>query len=226
MDSIAVADRQKPNSLLRFIRRVKVDVGAKLAELEYFDFVVNTQLRIPVLFLSMKFHAAYREYISHRIQHIASIPSSSLGGQTPILLLLVDVTDVGAIETHLEEISLPCLLHGVRLLLAWDNEEAARLMEILHVFGPDRASDIARGNISTSSSGGVGSSAEHVQAQARESLTTLQGGVGQKDSAQLMSHFGNMRSIILSSKEKLQEVASIGSKKSNHIDSVFSAKWN
>lgn len=224
MDSIAVAERQRENPVVRAVRRVKTECGPKLAELDYFDFVVNSQLRLPILFLSMKYHASYREYIAHRIQHVSTIPSSSIGGQGPILLLLVDVADPSAIESHLEEITMPCVLHGLRLLLAWDNEEAARILEMLHVFGPDRASDIARGNISTSSSS-MASSADQFMAQAKECIGALQGGVGQKDAVQLITHMRTMKDLILSSKEQLQAVSSIGAKKSSHIEAVFSAQW-
>ncbi len=225
MDFIAFAERQKDNPLIRAIRRVKTDCAPKLAELEYFDFVVNTQLRLPVLFLSMKYHASFREYIGHRIQHVSTVPSSSTSGQPPILLLLVDVPDPAAVESHLEEITMPCVLHGMRLLLAWDNEEAARILEMLHVFGPDRASDIARGNISTAGSTSIGSSLEQMLAQAKECIGTLQGGVGQKDAVQLIAHMGTMKDLILSSKEQLQGISSIGAKKSSHIEAVFSAQW-
>lgn len=219
--SIQASVRQTGNPILRSVRRVKVDIIAEgIAELEVFDFIVNSQLRLCVLFLSLKFHASFKDYIGHRVQHVMSLPSAS--SQPPILLLLCDVEDPGAVEAHLEEVTNVCVLNGVRLLLAWTPEEAAKILEILHVFGPDRAGDIARGVFSTAGSSGTD---EQLTAQAKEALVTLQGGVGQKDSVALLSHFGSVKALIAASPEQLTDVPSIGSKKSKHIHSVFTASW-
>lgn len=222
VSAILASVKQATNPVTKCIRRVKVEIVKDLAELEVFDFIVNSQLRIPVLFLSLKFHASFREYIAHRIAHVISLPSSSTQGQSPILLLLIDLDDQGTIETHLEEITNACVLNGVRLLLGWTCEEAARILEILHVFGPDRAGDIARGAISTAGPSGGN---EQIEAQAKEAVQTLQGGVGQKDSISLLSHFKSVRALVKASKDALSDCSSIGSKKSIHIFNVFNSSW-
>ena len=218
---IQASARQKDNPVLCKIRRVKVDTSTESAELDLFDFIVNSSLRIPVLFLSMKFHSSFKEYFFHRVNHILTAPSVTT--TPPVLLLLIDIEEVTAIESFLEEISLNCVLNNIRLLLAWSSVEAARILEILHVFGPDRAGDIARGNISTASQS---ASVETLLAQAKESIVTLQGGVGQKDSVQLINHFKSMKNLILATPAELTNVASIGTKKSNHISNIFTANWS
>ena len=199
--------------MTKAVRRAKVRAADELAELALVDFFVNTSLRIPVLFLSLKFHQTFNEYIKHRIEHLMASPACST--QPPVLLLLVDLEDEAAVSANLETVSSACVLNGVRLLLGWSVEEAARLLEILHVFGPDRAGDIARGIVQ--------SSTDQMNAVARDAVQTLQGGVGPKDATQLLAAFGSMKALILAGKEELVAVPSIGAKKSVHIFSVFNA---
>ena len=220
--SILASVKQTANPVIKCVRRVKVEILKDMAELEIFDFILNSQLRLPLLFLSLKFHASFREYILHRIAHVMSLPSASTQGQPPILLALVDLDDPGAIESHLEEITSACVLNGVRLLLAWSFDEAARIMEILHVFGPDRAGDIARGAISTA---GPSAANEQIEIQAKEAVQNIQGGVGQKDAVNLLNHFKCVKDLITASKEALTDCPSIGSKKSIHIFNVFNSSW-
>ena len=220
--SIFASVKQTANPVIKSVRRVKVEIVKDVAELEIFDFIVNTQLRLPLLFLSLKFHASFKEYISHRIAHVISLPSASTQGHPPILLVLLDEEDPSSVESHLEEITNACVLNGVRLLLAWSYEEAARILEILHVFGPDRAGDIARGAISTA---GPSAANDQIEAQAKEAIQTIQGGVGQKDAVSLLGHFRSVKALIEASKEALTDCPSIGSKKSCHIHAVFNSSW-
>lgn len=219
-EGVLASTRQAKNPILECVRRVKIDFPKNYPELENFDFIVNFQLRIPLLFLSLKFHASFKEYIGNRIQHVAALPSASAGGQPPVLLVLVDVDDSGTVEAHLEEVTASAVLHGVRLLLAWSPEEAARIIEILHLFGPDRAGDIARGVISTASG-----NSEQLAAQAKEAIVTVQGGVGQKDASNLLANFKSVKALISASKDQLSVCPSIGAKKSNHLFSVFNSSW-
>jgi DNA excision repair protein ERCC-1 len=217
---IQASSRQSGNPILRSVRRVKVELSSKFPELDLFDFVVNSQLRIPVLFLSLKFHATYQEYLLNRVLLVSNHQSS--GPAAPVLLCLVDIEDPGSVENHLEQITVLSVLHGLRLLLAWTADEAARILEILHVFGPDRASDIARGVIGT---GMTSSNNEVLLAQAKEAIQTVQGGVGQKDSTNLLANFGSIKSIILASQEALTLCPSIGPKKSRHLFEIFNSNW-
>ena len=216
-EGILASTRQAGNPILPSIRRVKVELSSA-PELDAFDFIVNSQLRLPILFLSLKFHSSFKDYITSRISHVVSLPST--GGQSPVLLVLVDVEDAGAVESYLEEVTVACVLNGVRLLLAWTPDEAAKIIEILHVFGPDRAGDIARGAISTASSG-----TDQLTAQAKEAVVTVQGGVGPKDAATLLSQFGSIKNLVMAGKESLTDCPSIGVKKSTHLFNVFNAAW-
>lgn len=220
MSSIQASVRQANNPIIRHIRRVKVDT-VSLPELEIFDFITNVQLRIPIVYLTLKFHSQFKDYVSTRIEQISSLPFIS--SQPPVLLLLVDIDDPSTIETHLEQVTNVCVLNGVRLVLAWSPDEAGRILEILHVFGPDRAGDIARGIISTGS--GASATEEQLLAQAKEAIQTLQGGVGQKDATTLLSHFKSMKDFILASTDQLVDCPAIGTKKSKHIHSVFNCSW-
>lgn len=221
MSTIQASTRQTGNPILKFIRRVKIEITSQSAELEFFDFIVNTQLRIPVLFLSLKFHSQFKDYIGNRIEYISSLPSVS-SSQPPMLLLLVDIEESSTVETLLEQVTNACVLHGVRLILSWSCEEAARILEIAHVFGPDRAGDIARGVFSTAGSSG---NEEQLMAQAKEAVVTLQGGVGQKDATTLLAHFKSIKQLVLATPDQLTDCPSIGQKKSKHIHSVFTCTW-
>ena len=221
MSAIQASVRQGANPILKFVRRVKVEICTQIQELEFFDFIVNSQLRIPILYLTLKFHSQFKEYIGHRIEHISTLPCVS-SSQPPILLLLIDLEEASTVESLLEQVTNACVLHGVRLLLAWSPEEAARILEITHVFGPDRAGDIARGVFSTAGSSG---NEEQLTAQAKEAIVTIQGGVGQKDAATLLANFKSIKNLVIASTDQLTDCSSIGQKKSKHIQSVFSTCW-
>jgi len=108
-------------------------------------------------------------------------------------------------------------------MLAWSSEEAGKILEIFHVFGPDRAGDIARGVIGYSNSGG---GLEQWFAQAKDAICTIQGGVGPKDATTLLHHFGSIRKLVLANKDELTSVPAIGVKKSSHLHDVFNATWS
>ena len=202
--SIWGAPTQVENPIVKCVRRAKITFDSDIGP---YDFVPNVQLRIPVLFLSLKFHSAFKEYIGHRIQSIIALKSTS----PPILILLMDMEN----EEGLERITSACVLNSVRLLLAWSAEEGARILEILHLFGPDRAGEIARGQFSSVVKG------SELAGLARDSIVTLQGGVGPKDAANLLSHFGSLKAVILASEKQLTEIPLIGAKKSKHIFNQF-----
>lgn len=198
---------QIENPVVKSVRRAKIgfegDIGV-------FDFVPNPQLRIPVLFLSMKFHLAYRQYIGQRVSASVSVSSAS----PVVLLLLMDAEDES--DKELEEITCLCVINSVRLLLAWSAEEGARILEILHMFGPDRASEIARGQFSRVTN------ESQWESLTKEALMSLQSGIGPKDSAKLLGHFGSLKNLILASENELGKVPSIGTKKSKHLFQSFS----
>ena len=219
---------QRQNPICSCVRRVKVQfispsvtdsgingLGAGL--LPYADFVVNSQLAIPIIFLSLKFHVSFNRYIEGKIE--ALLKSTGNSGQRPVLLCQVDIDDESQVEAAMAPITHLTSIHGLRLLVCWSATQGATILEALHVFGPDRAAEIARGAIFSSSK-------EANDIIAKDAICTVQGGVGPKDAATLLSHFGSMQQLVSASKDQLLQVPLIGRKKANHLFEIFNVSLN
>ena len=208
---------QSSNPVVNCIRRAKVIFrrNENFHEINFFDYLVNSHLRIGVWYLSLKYHSQFKEYICGRVNHVEP---DFVKSQNPILLVLVDTESVD--DVGFTDLTTMCVVNNIRLLCAWTVEECARILEILHLFGPDRAGEIARGQFSS-----VVSDRTLWGTMARDAIQSLQGGIGPKDSNKLLNHFKTIKSLVQATESQLIDIPSVGTKKSRHIFSAMNNPW-
>ena len=188
--SIQAGPQQDGNKLLRFIQKAKCFVSEVPQEE---DFIVGPD-RNSVIFLSLAYHASNRAYLE------------SKGLKKAFLLLLVDTDNQAA----LGDVNVTAFKREWRLLLAWSNEEAARILETLHVYGAKKAEQVVQG-IPT---------AHDYEAKVKDALTTIKG-VNSTDVTNLLFKFKSIKGIANASISELLEVPSIGDKKAKNIFKCF-----
>ncbi len=158
------------------------------------DFLLGDERNVRLNFLIFKWHLANREYINSRLS------------KNTFLLLLVDADD----DVALRELNTLLFNNNVRLLLAFTFEEAAKIIDTLHLLGPTRASEICRG---------LGGS-DDFDAKIRDVLTTIRG-VNTTDVVNLLKNFKSLKNIANAKVEELVQIPFIGEKKAQAIYRAF-----
>ncbi|KAK4533675.1 hypothetical protein CCYA_CCYA18G4557 [Cyanidiococcus yangmingshanensis] len=213
---LLVSEKQRGNSLLHSIR----DVPWKFAGFDFADFLLGPHS--CAFFLSMKFHLLRPSYIYDRVRQ--------LGRRTfrlRILIVLIDNEggiffgsghneDTAPSRSPLAELEKMCLLQDLTLMVAWNNDEAARILES-YKMQEGRASDSLQGPL-------IGQRYVHtltegpseVVRQGDSSLhratafLAASRAVNRTDAAVLLRHFGSLRKILTASVEELVAVPGIG----------------
>lgn len=80
---------------------------------------------VCALFLSLRYHQLNPDYIHGRLKLLGS------SYQLRVLLVQIDVSEPNHILKHLTRIS---ILADLTLMLAWNNEDAARMIETYKIF--------------------------------------------------------------------------------------------
>jgi DNA excision repair protein ERCC-1 len=187
-----VSTRQRGNSLLRHIRNVPWAYSQMVP-----DYVWSATR--CALFLSFKYHGLHPNYIRSRIGELGS------DFVCRVLLVLVDVQDCANLLLQLNALA---VRHGLTLLLAWSDEEAARYLETFKAMDGKDASLIQRQLKSTFCE------------QAIDVLTEC-GGVNKTDAGQLLSQFGTLRSLVVASQDELGLVVGMGPVKVQRLHDAF-----
>lgn len=188
--SILASLSQKLNPSVKFIK-AKIEYSEKLPET--IDFLLGED-RIPLVFLTFKWHLANRSYITPRLK------------KKTFLLLLLDAED----DVALRELNALLFNHEMRLLIAFNFQDAGKILETLHLLGATRAADICRG---------LGGS-DDFDANIREVLTTIRG-VNTTDVANLMRNFRSLKAIANASIDDLIKIPNIADKKALAIYRAF-----
>ncbi|KAG5440377.1 hypothetical protein PCK2_000510, partial [Pneumocystis canis] len=115
---ILVHPRQKENPVLKHIHNVPWEYGHSTA-----DYILGTN--ICALFLSLRYHLLYPEYIYHRLQQLDKSYS---------LRLLLVLVDSDTHETTLLELNKLCICHDLTLILSWSYAEVGRYLETYKSF--------------------------------------------------------------------------------------------
>ena len=191
--SIQAGPQQTGNKVLKFIQKATVVVSTVPQEE---DFIVGPD-RNSVIFMSLAYHASNRAYLE----------SKSL--KKAFLIILVDTDNQNA----LGDVNVTAFKREWRVLLAWSFEEAARILETLHVYGAKKAEQVVQG-IPT---------AHDYEAKAKDALTTIKG-VNSTDVSKLLLKFKSIKGIANASIAELLEVPSIGAKKARSIFKCFNEK--
>ena len=146
------------------------------------------------LFLSLRYHNLYPEYIYRRL--------AALGRdfRLRVLLVLVDVSDNAAV---LRQLNHTCVSHDCTLILAWSEEEAARYLETYKALDGKDASAIQK-----SKDGANGNLADQFT-----DFVTVCKGVNKTDAASVLTQFGSVRSVLAASADELGLISGMGTVK-------------
>ena len=187
-----VSTKQRGNGILKFIRNVPFAYSKMLP-----DYIMSAQR--CALFLSMKYHALFPNYIHHRIAELKT------DFKLRILLVLVDVDDNSNVLLFLNRLA---VVHNFSLILAWSEEEAARYLETYKAFDGKDASSIQKREQT------------NFVDQVADFLSTVRS-VNKSDSAQLLAQFSSVKQIVAASEDELALCPGLGEKKVKRLWDSF-----
>jgi DNA excision repair protein ERCC-1 len=186
-----VSTKQRGNAVLNFIRNVPFAYSTMVP-----DYIMSTTR--CALFLSLKYHSLYPDYIHRRI---AELRTDFI---LRVLLVLVDTEDNANILLFLNKLA---ITNNMTLILAWSEEEAARYLETFKAFDGKDASIIQK------------KEQTHFADQVADFLGTSK--INKTDSGQLLSQFSNLRSLMEASMDELGLVAGMGEVKVRRLHDAF-----
>jgi len=189
---ITVSERQRGNPVLRCIRSVRWVFGDIVP-----DYICG--LRTCVLFLSLKYHLMFPEYIGERMREV--------GRGFTVRLVLVRV-DVANSDAPLEDVAVKGIAGGFGLVCSWSAEEGGRWLETLKACehrGPDALQ---------------GPRPNTFVEQATACLTSIPG-VNKTDVLTLLRRFKTLRGVALAEESELAMCPGIGPAKVARIHAAF-----
>lgn len=161
------------------------------------DFILGSNR--CALFLSLKYHNLYPNYIHRRIAELKS------DYDLRILLCLVDLDDNASLLLLLNKI---CCVNNMTLLLSWSEQEAARYLETIKSFENKDASLIQKKKEITYAD------------QVAMTLGCVRS-VTKTDASQLLSTFSTLKNVFNASMDDLRLVPGIGDKKVKRLFDAF-----
>jgi DNA excision repair protein ERCC-1 len=215
-----VSRKQRGNGLLRYLRNVPFAFSNIVGP----DYIISPNQ--CALFLSMKYHNLHPNYIHRRIAEMKN------DFDLRVLLCLVDVCDNAVTLMFLNKL---CAVNNLTLLLAWSEEEAGKetphLRLLLHIYSLTSTwyeirSYSARYLETIKAYEGKDASLIKKKKettfveQVSDNLSTIRS-VNKTDSAQLLSQFGNLKSLITAPLEELGCCPGIGDKKAYRLYHAF-----
>jgi DNA excision repair protein ERCC-1 len=152
------------------------------------DYIMSSQR--CALFLSIKYHTLFPDYIHRRIAELKS------DFKHRILLVLVDIEDNANALLFLNRVA---VMHNFSLILTWTEEETARYLETYKAFDGKDASSIQRREQT------------NFVDQVADFLSTVRS-VNKTDSAQLLAQFSSLKQIMAASEDELSLCPGLGEK--------------
>ncbi|KAJ8727424.1 hypothetical protein PYW07_001543 [Mythimna separata] len=185
---VLVNQKQRGNPVLKFITSVPW---------EYDDIIPDYEVgkTICLLFLSLRYHNMNPDYIHNRIKE--------LGKKYELRVLLVQV-DLKEPQTILKNLTRICLLTDLTLMLAWNPEEAAKIIENYKIYEnkpPDRIMEKIEND---------------PHQKVVNALTTIKP-VNKTDAMTLISQFGTLENIIKATESRLAECPGFGATKAKKL---------
>lgn len=191
---VLVHPNQKGNPLLQFVTNVPYEFDETIVP----DFVVG---RVNcMLYLSMRYHRLYPDYIYDRIKKLGDLYTLR------VLLLLFDVEDGRHV---LREISKLCFYSRMTLILCWSLEEAGRYIEIYKTY-ENKPADALKERIDSND----------IMALAAHLLTAIPG-VNKTDVVTLMSTFKCLKGVSEAKLHELVLLPGFGERKAKRVFQAF-----
>ncbi|KAK4302731.1 hypothetical protein Pmani_025196 [Petrolisthes manimaculis] len=190
--SVVVSSRQRGNPILKSIRNVPWEYGEIIP-----DYVMGGNT--CALFLSLRYHNLNPNYIHDRLK--------LLGHQYKlrVLLVLVDIKDP---HHELKQVTKICVLADLTLMLAWNQEEAGRIIEVYKMF-EHKPPDLIMEKLD-----------HNPHSRLIEALTTVRS-VNRTDAMTLLSTFVSLERIIEASVEEMAVCPGFGPHKAKRLHTVL-----
>ncbi|XP_030386567.1 DNA excision repair protein ERCC-1 [Scaptodrosophila lebanonensis] len=186
---ILVHPKQRGNPILKSILNVPLEFRDDIVP----DYVVGRTT--CVLYLSLKYHNLNPDYICQRLK--------ILGKMYELRVLLVQV-DTAEPHNALKSLTRIALLADLTVMLAWNAEEAGKLIETYKQF-EKRAPDLIM---------------ERVESKPYQklvaALTNIKP-VNKTDAVTLLQNFGNLENLINAGEERLSQVMGLGPRKAKKL---------
>ncbi|RXG73844.1 DNA excision repair protein ERCC-1 [Armadillidium vulgare] len=183
---------QRGNPILKFIRNVPWEYGEIVP-----DYVMGQTT--CAMFLSLRYHTLNPNYIHDRLK--------MLGHQYELRVLLVQV-DIKEPHLELKQLTKICVFADLTLMLAWNAEEAGRIIEVYKIF-ENKPPDLIMEKQET-----------NVYAQMIEALTSIKS-VNRTDAMTLLSTFGSLEKIVAATEEEISFCPGFGPQKASKLHSVL-----
>ncbi|XP_017087313.2 DNA excision repair protein ERCC-1 [Drosophila bipectinata] len=187
--SVLVHSKQRGNPILKSIQNVPLEYRDDIVP----DYVVGRTS--CVLYLSLKYHNLNPDYICQRLK--------TLGKMYDLRVLLVQV-DTPEPHNALKSLTRISLLADLTMMLAWNHEEAGKIIETYKQF-EKRPPDLIM---------------ERVESNSHQKLVTALTNikpVNKTDAVTLLQTFGNLGNIITASEERLSQVIGLGPRKAKKL---------
>ncbi|XP_015604296.1 DNA excision repair protein ERCC-1 isoform X2 [Cephus cinctus] len=192
LNAVIVNPRQKGNPLLKSITVVPWEYGDITP-----DYVMGKGL--CALFLSIRYHQLNPDYIHNRLK--------LLGNAYDLRVLLVQV-DVAEPHHSLKHLTRICILADLTLMLAWNAEEAGKVIETYKCYEnkpPDMIME--RNNLDP-------------REKLVNALTSVRS-VNKTDATNLLSNFGTLSDIIKATPHKLELCPGFGTQKALRLHKML-----
>uniref|UniRef100_A0A182K5H1 DNA excision repair protein ERCC-1 n=1 Tax=Anopheles christyi TaxID=43041 RepID=A0A182K5H1_9DIPT len=193
---ILVNPKQRGNPLLKAIQIIPWEYDDIVP-----DYVVGASACI--LFLSLRYHNLNPDYIHARLKQLGKMY------ELRVLLVQIDISEPQNALKHLTRI---CLLADLTLMLAWNADEAGRIVEKYKLFEnrpPDWIMERAE---------------KYPHEKLVRALTSIKP-VNQTDAMILLQNFGTLGKLINSSEERLSMCSGLGPRKVKKLHKTFSENF-
>ena len=195
--SIRVSEKQRGNPVLKHVRKVPWEFEEGLVA----DYILGSSC--VALYLSVRYHTLQPEYIHERIKLLGK------GHRLRVLLVQVDVKDPQHVLSQLMRIA---ILSELTLMLAWNIEEAAAILETYKLFETKPPDMIME------------KSGSEPHEKIIEALTSVKS-VNRTDAVTLLGTFKTLSNIISASVDDLALCPGFGPNKAKKLHKVFSENF-
>jgi len=189
---MGVSTKQRGNGVLEYVRNVPWQYCEMVP-----DYIMGTTR--CALFLSMKYHSLYPNYIHRRIAELKT------DFELRVLLVLVDVQDNANTLRALNKLA---VVSNMTMVCCWSEEEAARYLECIRAFEGKDATLIQK------------KEATNFADQVSDFFTACKT-VNKTDAGQLVSQFGSVRAVAVATMDQLGLVPGIGEVKLKRLYDAF-----
>lgn len=188
LDNLLINPKQRGNPLMKFITNTPWEYSEIVP-----DYAIGRSTCI--LFLSIRYHQLNPDYIHDRLKQLGKAYNLR------VLLVQVDVAEPHHSLKHLTRI---CILADLTLMLAWNAEDAGRIIETYKIYEKKPPDMIMEKNETG------------VQQRLINSLTSIRS-VNKTDAMTLLTNFGSISEIVKTSDKTLGLCPGIGPQKAKRI---------